>query len=103
MERTAGRAAFWLSMTTTPYSQAALAFASGRSSCVSLGLVKAGARKKSSPQLVGIVRAFVALSGVRAIIVAGFDAAHHLVGDGGYKKAYVPIELRQIFVRGFLM
>jgi hypothetical protein len=72
-------------MTATSYSQAALALASGRSSCVSLGLMNAGARKKSSPRVVGIVGAFVALSSVRTIIVARFDAAHHLAGHGGFK------------------
>ena len=90
-------------MDITSYSQAALALASGRSSCVSLGLMNAGARKKSSPRLVGIVGAFLALSGVRAIILARFDATLHLIGCGGRKTGYAPIEPGQMFAGGFLM
>jgi len=63
----------------------------------------AGARKKSSPRLVGVVGAFVALSGVRAIIVARFDAAHHLVDHGGYKTEHAPIEPGQMLSGGFVM
>ena len=63
----------------------------------------AGAQTKSSPRLVGIVGAFVAWSGVRAIIVARFDAAHHLVGHGGYKTEHAPIEPGQMFPGGFLI
>jgi len=90
-------------MTTPSYSQTALSLASGRSSCVSLGLMNAGVRKKSSARLVGIVRAFVAFSGVVAIIVARFDAAYHLVDHGGYKTEHAPIEPGQMLSGGFLM
>ena len=37
------------------------------------------------------------------MIVARFDAAHHLVGHGGDKTGYAPIEPRQMFGGGFLM
>jgi len=43
------------------------------------------------------------LSGERAIIVARFDAAHHLVGHGGYKTEHAPVEPGQMFPSGFLM
>jgi len=90
-------------MTTTSYWQAAPALASGRASCVSLGLMNVSARKKSSFRLVGIVAAFVALSGVRVIIVGRFDAAHHLLGHGGHKAGYASIGAGQMFPGGFLM
>lgn len=47
--------------------------------------------------------AFVALSGIRAIIAARFDAAHHFVDHGGYKTEHAPIEPGQMFPNGFLM
>jgi hypothetical protein len=50
-----------------------------------------------------MVGAFVALSGVRAIIVARFDAAHHLVDHGGYKTEPATIEPGQLLPGGFLM
>src|SRR2546430_16914591 len=90
-------------MDITSYSQAALALASGRSTCVALGLMNAGARKKSSPRLVGIVGAFLALSGVRAIIVARFDATLHLIGCGGCKTGYAPIEPGEMVAGGFFI
>jgi hypothetical protein len=90
-------------MTTTSCLKAALALASGRSSTVSLGLMNAGARKKSSPRLVGIVGAFLALPSVRAIIVTRLDAAHRLIGHGDYKTGYAPIEPGQMFAGGLLM
>jgi hypothetical protein len=43
------------------------------------------------------------LSGVRAIIVNRFDAAHHFVDHGGYKTEHAPIEPGQMFPNGFLM
>jgi hypothetical protein len=88
-------------MTATSYSQAALA--SGRPFCVSLGLINTGARKKSSSRVVGVVGASVALCGVRAIIVARFNAAHYLAGHGGYKTGYGAIDPAQLSLGHFLM
>lgn len=103
MQRVAGRAAFQLSMTTTSYSQTALALASGRSSCVSLGLMNAGAQKKSSPRLTGIV-----VRSSHCLVYARLsppDSTLHIifVDHGGYKTEHAPIEPGQMFPNGFLM
>ena len=90
-------------MVANPYSQSAVGLASGRSSCFSSSVTNAGIRQKSSPAVVGIVRAFVALSGVRPIIVARFEAAHYSTGRGGYKSGYAAIDPAQMSPSHFQM
>ena len=90
-------------MATISCSQTALALASGRSSCVSLGLMSAGARKKSSPRLVGIVgRSSHCLVYAR---LSSPDSMLHITwsATAAIRLNSPPFEPGQIFCGGFLM